>query len=69
MTSQVAQWLKNLPTNTGDAGDVGLIPELERSPGVGNADPFQYSGLGNPTDRGTWRSTVHGVTKSQTQLR
>ena len=48
MTSQVAHWLKNLPTNTGYAGDVGSIPELERSPGVGNGDPFQYSGLGIP---------------------
>ena len=51
MTSQVVQWLKNLPINTGDAGDVGLIPELERSPRVGNGDPFQYSGLGNPRQR------------------
>ena len=28
----------------------------------------QYSSLGNPMDRGAWQATVHGVTKSQTQL-
>ena len=36
--------------------------------GEGNCNPLQYSCLGNPMDRGAWRSTVHGVTKSQTQL-
>ena len=36
--------------------------------GEGNGNPLQYSCLGNPMDRGAWRSTVHGVTKSQTQL-
>ena len=30
--------------------------------------PFQYPCLENPTDRGAWRATVYGVTKSQTQL-
>ena len=34
----------------------------------GNGNPFQYSCLGNPVDRGGWRATVHGVAKSQTQL-
>ena len=33
------------------------------------ASSFQYSSLENPTDRGSWRATVHGVTKSQTQLK
>ena len=28
----------------------------------------QYSFLGNPTDRGAWQATVHGVSKNQTQL-
>ena len=37
-------------------------------PGVGNGNPLQYSCLENPTDRGAWQATVHGVTKSQTQL-
>ena len=51
------------------AGYPGLIPGLGRSPGKGNGYPFQYSGLENSMDRGAWRATVYGVTKSQTQLR
>ena len=47
-----------------NAGDPGLIPELGRSPGEGNDKPLQYSCLRNPMDRGAWRATVHGVTKS-----
>ena len=57
--------VKNPPTN---AGDPSLIPGLGRSPGEGNGNPLQYSCLGNPTDRGTSRAAVHGVTKSQKQL-
>ena len=49
-----------------NAGDLGLIPELERSPGKGNGYPLQYSCLENSMDRGT--SCVHGVAKSQTRL-
>ena len=41
--------------------DMGLIPGLGRSPGEGNSKPFQYSCLDNPTDKGAWRATVHGV--------
>ena len=48
-------------------GDLSSIPGLGRSPGGGNGDPLQYSGLENPMDRGAWRATVHGVAKSQTQ--
>ena len=48
--------------------DAGSIPGLGRSPGVGNGNPFQYSCLGNPTDRGAWQASDHGVTKSQTRL-
>ena len=60
--------VKNLPT-PGDARDTGSIPGLGRSPGVGNGNPLQCScTLDNPIDRGTWRATVHGVAKSQTQL-
>ena len=36
--------------------------------GVGNGNPLQYSCLDNPTDRGAWWATVHGITKSQTRL-
>ena len=49
--------VKNPPT---DAGDVGLIPGLGRSPGEGNGNPLQYSSLGNPMDRGAWWATVYG---------
>ena len=52
--------VRNLPAN---AGDVGLIPGLGRSPRDGNGNPLQYSCLGNPVDRGAWWATVHGVAK------
>jgi len=42
---------------------------LGRTLGEGNGNPLQYSCLENPMDRGAWWSTVHGVAKSQTQLR
>ena len=56
--------VKNPP---GNEGDKGLNPEPKRSPGGGNGNPFQYSCLGNPMDRGAWCATVHGVSK-QTRL-
>ena len=46
-----------------NAGDLGLIPGLGRSPGEGNGNPLQYSCLENPMDRGSWWATVHGVTR------
>ena len=52
--------VKNLPAN---AGDMGSIPGLERSPGEENGNPLQDSCLGNPIDRGTWQAAVHGVVK------
>ena len=61
--------LKNLAANARDTRDKGLIPGWERSPGGGNGNPRQYSYLGSPMDRGAWWATVHGVTKSWTQLR
>ena len=57
--------VKNEPVN---AGDMSLIPGLGRSPGGGNGNPLKYSWLENSMDRGAWRATVQGVTKSQTQL-
>ena len=51
-----------------NAGDLGSIPGSGRSPGEGNGNPFQYSCLENPMDRGAWGATVHGVTKSRTRL-
>ena len=58
--------VKNLPTNVGDARDVGFIPGLGRFPGEGHCNPLQYSCLENPMDRGGWRATVHGVAESDT---
>ena len=55
--------VKNLPVHAGDVRHMGSIPELGRSPGRGHGNPFQYSYLGNPMDRGAWWATVHGVTK------
>ena len=52
--------VKNLPA---DAGDTGSIPGSGRSAGEGNGNPFQYSCLGNPKDRGACQATVHGVTR------
>ena len=51
-----------------EAGDMGLIPGLGRSPGGGNGNPLQYSCLENPMGRGAWRATVDMVAKCQTQL-
>ena len=60
--------VKNPFANVRNAGDVGLIPGLERSHDGGNGNPLQYSCLVNPMDRGAWWAAVHGVTKSKTQL-
>ena len=60
--------VKNSPANSRNAGDVGLIPGLGRSSGIGNGKPLQYSCLENSLDRGAWWATVHGVTKNWTQL-
>ena len=46
-TSQVAQWVKNLPASAGDVRDVGSIPESGRRPGEGNDNPLQYSCMKN----------------------
>ena len=53
----MVQWVKNPPANTGDAGDVGLIPGSGRSPGGENGKPLQYSCLENSMDRGAWQAT------------
>ena len=49
-------------------GDPSSIPGLGTSPGGGHGNPFQYSCLESPMDRGAWWALVHGVTKSQTRL-
>ena len=55
--------------NTGDTGDMGLIPGPRRSPGGGHGNTLQYSCLESPMDRGAWRATLHRVTKSQMWLK
>ena len=56
--------IKNPPASAGDAGNLGSIPALGRSPGVGNGNPLLYSCLGNPMDRGAQQGTVHGAAQS-----
>ena len=51
-----------------DVGDLGLITGFRRFPGEANGYPLQNSGLENSTVRGTWQATLHGITKSRTQL-
>ena len=64
--------VKNPLANAGYVRDTGSIPELGRSPGGGHGNPFQYSWLENPMDRGAWQGlqspAVHGVAKSWTRL-
>ena len=55
--------VKNLPANAGDRRDAGLIPGSGRS-GEGNGNPFQYSCLENPMDRGVWQALVHKIAES-----
>ena len=54
-----------LPCN---AGDLGLIPGLGRSPGERNGNPLQYSCLENLMDRGVWQATIHGVARVRHDL-
>ena len=55
--------VKNLPTN---AGEVGSIPGLGRSPGEGNGNPLKYSCLANAMDRKAWWAIVQRVSENQT---
>ena len=60
--------VKNPPASAGNVRDLGLIPGSGRCPGQGNGNPFQYSCLENPTDRGAWWASVQGITKNQTRM-
>ena len=51
-----------------NAGDMGSVPGLERSPGEGNGNPLQYSCLENSTNTEAWQATVCGIAKSETGL-
>ena len=55
--------VENPPAN---AGDAGLVPGLERPPGVGNGNPLQYSCRETLMDRGASWAIAYGVTKIQT---
>ena len=46
-----------------NAGDLGSIPGLGRSPGEGNGNPLQYSCLENLMDRAAWQATVHVIAR------
>ena len=68
MASQVALVVKSPPAGEGDRRDAGLAPGSGGAPGGGHGNPLQYACLENSMDRKAWWSTVHVVTKSQTQL-
>ena len=59
----MAQVVKTLPARQKTQEMEVLIPGLVRVPGLGNGNPFQYSCLENPMERGAWLATVHGVAK------
>ena len=62
LTIGLLWWLmvKNLPANAGDSGSIPREEHLDEEMTI------QYPCLDNPKDRGAWRATVRGVTKSQT---
>ena len=62
--SLVVLVVKNPSDNVGDIRDASSIPGLGRSPGGGHGNPFQYSCLENPMDRGACRATVHRIAES-----
>ena len=62
-TSQMTLVVKNLPASAGDAKDKGSISGSGRSLGGGHGNPFLYSCLENPMDRGAWWAAVMGLQK------
>ena len=57
--------VKNLSTDSEDTREMGSIPGLGKSPGVGNGNSLQYSCLENSMDRRGWQATVNGAAKSR----
>ena len=57
---------KESTCNAGDTGDLGSVPGLGRSPGVGNGNLLKLSCLENSMDRGAWQITVNGVAELDT---
>ena len=68
LTAAVHQCSSDGRESACNVGDPGLIPGLGRSPGEGKGNLLQYSCLKNSMDRGAWRTAIHGVAKSRTQL-
>ena len=66
--SQVVLVVKNPAANLGDIRDMGMISELRRSPGGGQANHSSILGWRISLDRGAWRATVHRAAKSWTWL-
>ena len=60
--------VKNPVVNAGDIRDASSIPGLGRPPGGGRGNPFQYSCLENPTDRGAWQATVQSKELQRVRL-
>ena len=56
---------KRKPPCPGDGHALGAVT---RENGEGNGNPLLFSCLENPTDRGAWQATDHGVAKSRTRL-
>ena len=63
MFNELQLWASLVKNLLASAGDAGSIPDPGKFPGEGNGNSLQYSCLGNPTDRGGWRATVHGVNR------
>ena len=61
--------VKNPPANAGDARDLGSIPGLERPPWKKGMTIHSSILAGEYMDRGAWQASVHGMAKSQTQLK
>ena len=67
----VAQTVKNPPALqeiSCNVRDPGSVLGLKRSPGEGNGNPLQYSGLGNPMNTAAWWATVHRVARVRHDL-
>ena len=60
--------LKTVSKNVEPISIFTIYIEIHLYPGEGHVYPLQYSCLENSMDRGAWKTTVHGVAKSQTQL-
>ena len=68
VTLQKASLVAQSVKSACNAGDPGSIPGWVRSPGEGNGNSLQCFCLENPTDRGTWRATVHSVARVRDNL-